>query len=187
MASTTKTHITVHAHEVFPWSQQYFSHHALDWVIWVYRGPKLSIANLDTGNNVQTTYRQNSNISRTIVGKWNCWSLRRSWSIACRHFYNYIFMLVLTLDFNGLGKNETRLGLGATYIRGLMASIHSSIITWISVDRSFRDYIPTKFMLEFRRRVCTSLWKAVDEFSSERLTLTHLGLSPIFYISKADI
>ena len=34
----------------------------------------------------------------------NCWSLRCSWSIACRRCSNYIFILNLTPGFNGLGK-----------------------------------------------------------------------------------
>ena len=37
--------------------------------------------------------------------KSNCWSLRCSWSIACRRCSNYIFILNLTPGFNGLGKD----------------------------------------------------------------------------------
>ena len=36
----------------------------------------------------------------------NCWSLRCSWSIACRRCSNYIFILDLTPGFNGLGKDS---------------------------------------------------------------------------------
>ena len=36
----------------------------------------------------------------------NCWSLRCSWSIACRRCSNYIFILDLTPAFNGLGKDN---------------------------------------------------------------------------------
>ena len=36
----------------------------------------------------------------------NCWSLRCSWSIACRCCSNYIFILDWTLGFNGLGKGN---------------------------------------------------------------------------------
>ena len=36
----------------------------------------------------------------------NCWSLRCSWSIACRRCSNYIFILNLTPGFNGLGKDN---------------------------------------------------------------------------------
>ena len=38
----------------------------------------------------------------------NCWSHRCSWSIACRRCSNYIFILDLTPDFNGLGKDNCR-------------------------------------------------------------------------------
>ena len=40
---------------------------------------------------------------------WNCWSLRCSWSIACRHCSNYIFILDLTPGFNGLGKGNGKM------------------------------------------------------------------------------
>ena len=46
-------------------------------------------------------YRQVSNIRQL-----NCWSLRCSWSIACRRCSNYIFILDLTPGFNGLGKDD---------------------------------------------------------------------------------
>ena len=36
----------------------------------------------------------------------NCRSLRCSWSIACRRCSNYIFILDLTLGFNGLSKDN---------------------------------------------------------------------------------
>ena len=39
----------------------------------------------------------------------NCWSFRCSWSIACRHCSNYIFILNLTPDFNGLGKDSYKM------------------------------------------------------------------------------
>ena len=53
-----------------------------------------------------TKYRKVSNIRRTLVGNKNCWSLRCSWSIACRRCSNYIFILNLTRGFNGLGKDN---------------------------------------------------------------------------------
>ena len=39
----------------------------------------------------------------------NCWSLRCSWSIACRPCSNYIFILNLTPGFNGLGKDNYKM------------------------------------------------------------------------------
>ena len=53
-------------------------------------------------------YRETSNISRNLSCQWTCLSLRCSWSIACRHCSNYIFILDLTPDFNGLGKNNCK-------------------------------------------------------------------------------
>ena len=38
-----------------------------------------------------------------------CWSLRCSWSITCRRCSNYIFILNLTPDFNGLGKDNYKM------------------------------------------------------------------------------
>ena len=39
----------------------------------------------------------------------DCWSLRCSWSIACRRCSNYIFILNLTPGFNGLGKDNYKM------------------------------------------------------------------------------
>ena len=52
-------------------------------------------------------YRQVSNISCTLAGK-NCWSLRCSWSIACRRCSNYIFILDLIPGINSLGKDNCK-------------------------------------------------------------------------------
>ena len=42
--------------------------------------------------------------------QWNLWSLRCSWSIACRRCSNYIFILNLTPGFNGLGNDNCKTG-----------------------------------------------------------------------------
>ena len=39
----------------------------------------------------------------------DCWSLRCSWSIACRRCSNYIFILNLTPGFNRLGKDKYKM------------------------------------------------------------------------------
>ena len=64
--------------------------------------------------------------------QYTCWSLRCSWSIACRHCSNCILTIDLTPGFNGLGKlqrqlqDETRVisvwWFGATYIRDFAVS-----------------------------------------------------------------
>ena len=54
----------------------------------------------------QKMYCKTSNISHTLVGDQNFWSLRCSWSIACQHCSNYTFILDLTPVFNGLGKDN---------------------------------------------------------------------------------
>ena len=62
----------------------------------------------------------------TVMSQLNCWSLRCSWSIACRRCSNYIFVLRLTPGFNILRKHNCKsrreiiLGFGASYIRYLL-------------------------------------------------------------------
>ena len=51
-------------------------------------------------------YCKVSNISRTLVGNKLVESLRCSWSIACRHCSNYIFMIDLTPGCKWLGKDN---------------------------------------------------------------------------------
>ena len=41
--------------------------------------------------------------------QWNCWSLRCSWSIACRCCSDDIFILHLTPGFNGLGRDNCKM------------------------------------------------------------------------------
>ena len=53
--------------------------------------------------------------------QWICWSIRWSWSIACRRCSNYIFILDLTSGFNVLGKDNCN---GASYI------IDLTVIQW---------------------------------------------------------
>ena len=55
-----------------------------------------------------STCRQASDIRRNLSRQWNCWSLRCSWSIACRRCSNYIFILNWTHGFNGLGKDNCK-------------------------------------------------------------------------------
>ena len=43
-----------------------------------------------------------------LCGQLNCWSLRCSWSIACRRCSNYIFILNWTHSFNRLGKDNCK-------------------------------------------------------------------------------
>ena len=40
--------------------------------------------------------------------QWTCWSLRCRWSIAYRRCSNYIFIIDLTPDFNGLAKDNCK-------------------------------------------------------------------------------
>ena len=53
-------------------------------------------------------HRQVSNIRCTLSGQLNCWSLRCSWSIACRRCSNYIFILDLIPGINILGKDNCK-------------------------------------------------------------------------------
>ena len=56
---------------------------------------------------VKSICRQN--ISRTLLCRQcNCWSLRCSWSFACRRCSNYNFILDWSPGFNGLGKGNCK-------------------------------------------------------------------------------
>ena len=57
--------------------------------------------------------RETSNISRNLNGQKSCWSLRCSLSIACRRYYDYIFILDLTPGFNGLDQDNCKTKLGS--------------------------------------------------------------------------
>ena len=57
--------------------------------------------------NQRRIYRKVSNITH-FNRQWNCWSLRCSWSMACRRCSNYIFILNLTPGFIGLGKDNRK-------------------------------------------------------------------------------
>ena len=48
-----------------------------------------------------------------FIRQLNCWSLRCSWSIACRRCSNYIFILDLTPGFNILCKDNCKQRQGA--------------------------------------------------------------------------
>ena len=51
---------------------------------------------------LRSKIKYNQHLSR----QQNCWSLRCSWSIACRCCSNYIFILKLTPEFSGLSKDN---------------------------------------------------------------------------------
>ena len=55
--------------------------------------------------NIPSSLLYKSHFSRQL----KCWSLRCSWSIACRRCSNYIFILSLTPGFNGLGKDNYKM------------------------------------------------------------------------------
>ena len=48
-----------------------------------------------------------------------CWSLRCSWSIACRRCSNYIFILDLTPGFNGCGEDRCKMSEWVSKFNGL--------------------------------------------------------------------
>ena len=56
-------------------------------------------------SSVPSSLQYKTHFSRQL----NCWSLRCSWSIVCRHCSNYIFILNLTPGFNGLGKDNYKM------------------------------------------------------------------------------
>ena len=56
------------------------------------------------GLDLPSSLQYKSHLSRQL----HCWSLRCSWSIACRRCFNYIFILDLTPGFNQLGKDDCK-------------------------------------------------------------------------------
>ena len=101
-------------------------------------------------------YRQVSNIRRTLVGnliddhsdvvgaspvgaapttwQFNWWSLRCSWSIACRRCSNYIFILNSIPGFNGLGKDNNKMRRKAfkfwVLVRLILETLRYISVTW---------------------------------------------------------
>ena len=72
-----------------------------------------------------------------VVEIWNsyrrelsCWSLRCSWTIACRRCSNYIFILNLTPGFNGLGKVNYKMRREAFKFRYLVRLILETLRYW---------------------------------------------------------
>ena len=55
--------------------------------------------------NIPSSLEYKTHFSRQL----NCWSLRCSWSIACRRCSNYIFILNLTSGFNRLSNNNYKM------------------------------------------------------------------------------
>ena len=54
-------------------------------------------------------YPSNLSYKTHLSRHFNSWSLRCSWSIACRRCSNYIFILDLTLSFNGLDIDNCKM------------------------------------------------------------------------------
>ena len=80
----------------------------------------------------------------------SCWSLRCSWSIACRRCSNYIFILNLTSGFNGLGKDNYQMRREAFKFRDLVRLILETLSKCIAVKGS---------------RGCIHLWLSVSTVS----------------------
>ena len=75
----------------------------------------------------------------------NCWSLRCSWSIACRRCSNYIFILNLTPGFNGLGKDNYKMRREAFKFWDLVrliletlryASVHKQVLSLYELEQT---------------------------------------------------
>ena len=83
-----------------------------------------------------------------LSGQYTCWSLRCSWSIACRCCFNYIFVLDLIPGFNGLGRwqlrHETRIislwGFGMAYIRDFTVFFLGPVV-WVRHPEKISDYV----------------------------------------------
>ena len=89
-----------------------------------------------------------STVKAHFSGQLNCWSLRCSWSIACRRCSNYIFILDLIDGFNGLGKDNCRMRRETFKFRDLVRRILETLRNVRLICGLFRGY-PT----------CTMVWQ----------------------------
>ena len=99
-----KCHIRIN---LFPDSKVHGANMGPTWVLSAPDGPHVGLMNIAIGLFIEmhsSKYRQASNI-RALY----CWSLRCSWSIACRRCSNCIFILNLTPGFNRLGKYDYKM------------------------------------------------------------------------------
>ena len=124
----------------------------------------------------------------------NCWSLRCSWSIACRRCSNYIFIPDSTPDFSGLGKDNLEdeqrniwvLGLGASYIRGFIVSIMMSYGI-PDLEQHWTTVLSTldMLLLLFATRFAVCTWEAFKLLSKRHVTwgdlVNHLWDLSMFY------
>ena len=71
-----------------------------------------------------------------LCRQWNCWSLRCSWSIACRRCPNYIFILDLMPGFNRLHKDNSMTRRETFQFWNL---VHLILETWRYIDGWAKD------------------------------------------------
>ena len=79
--------------------------------------------------------------------QYNCWSLRCSWSTACQHCSNYIFILNLVPCFNGLGRDNCKTGWETFKCWDL---VHLILEVWQYMgdhaDKAYRNFSASVFM-----------------------------------------
>ena len=112
----------------------------------------------------ESNYHQVSNISRSCLsGQLNCWSLRCSWSGACRRCSNYIFILYLTPGFNRLGKDKCKKRRGSfkfwyllCLILEILRYVPMQLLLWLAHNNSpewtswhLRSLATQLFVLQF--------------------------------------
>ena len=133
---------------------------------------------------VFNTYRQFSNISRTLLGNLNCWSLRCSWSIACQHCSNYIFILHLTVGFNALRKDNCMPRPGISKFWDLVPLI-LEILRYIKDWKCMDAYSPLVQVMAWRRTSSKPLpgqWCILSTVTTADRVLKH----PSIRIHNAD-
>ena len=99
-----KSWIYVHIHTYICNCNKIFAQFVLEFCVWKFGFWHGKVMEVFSEIFVGTLYKTN------LSWQLNCWSLRYSWSIACRHCSNYIFILDLTPGFSGLGKDCKRRG-----------------------------------------------------------------------------
>ena len=118
--------------------------------------------------------------------QWNCWSLRCSWSIACRRCSNYIVILNLTHGFNRLGKDSCKsrreTSVFGDWVR-LILEIWRYIIYPINILRPgkngryfSKDILSAgSWLLNFKWSF-TEIWSWVSNWKYDRIILDNVGM-----------
>ena len=123
----------------------------------------------------QQHYLLEFNLPSSLLYKWhlsrqiNCWSLRCSWSIACRCCSNYIFILNLLPGFIGLGKDNCKMRWESFKFWDLVRLLLE--ILWFLSKWFLDDTWSSIWMLVFMTKnwyACESIFIAIQKYAGSR-------------------